>query len=167
MDTSALEAAAQSYKRAADALGVARETLQAEAVAHLRAGVKQAEVARITDWSREYLRRLRDTADKRAAETEVEALRQQVADLQAAQKRPKSAPAAPAPRAQVTQQVREPIELTEEEFRTFADLARSRATPERLQALNTVADRAPEGDADEVVVTEAWRTGLLKASDFA
>lgn len=90
MDTSALEAAAQRYKRADDALTTARDTLQTEAVAALRSGVKQAEVVRITKWSREYLRRLRDAADKRDAEAEVEALRQQVAELQAAQVAPEA-----------------------------------------------------------------------------
>lgn len=87
MDTHALETAAQRYKKADDVLKVARETLQAEAIAALRAGVKQAEVVRITKWSREYLRRLKDDADKRDAEAEaraeVEALRRKVAELEA------------------------------------------------------------------------------------
>jgi hypothetical protein len=86
MDTHALEAAAQRYKKADDALRVAREKLQAEAIAALRAGARQVEVARITKWSREYLRRLRDDADKRDAEAEaqaeLEALRQRVAELE-------------------------------------------------------------------------------------
>ncbi|MDI5965786.1 hypothetical protein [Streptantibioticus silvisoli] len=87
MDTHALEAAAQRYKKADDALRNAREKLQVEAVAALRSGVKQVEVGRITEWSREYLRRLRDEADKRDAEAEaqaeLEALRQRVAELEA------------------------------------------------------------------------------------
>jgi gamma-glutamyl:cysteine ligase YbdK (ATP-grasp superfamily) len=88
MDTSRLETAAQRYKRADDALKAARADLQTEAVAAIRAKVTQADVARITTWSREYLRRLRDDADKRDAEAEVSALRQQVAELQAAAETP-------------------------------------------------------------------------------
>jgi gamma-glutamyl:cysteine ligase YbdK (ATP-grasp superfamily) len=88
MDTSALETAAHRYKRADDTLKAARDTLQAEAVAALRAGARPTDVARITEWSREYLRRLRDDADKRDAEAEVATLRQQVAELRAAADQP-------------------------------------------------------------------------------
>lgn len=92
MDTHALELAAQRYKKADDALKAARDKLQAEAVAAMRSGVKQADVVRITEWSREYLRRLKDDANKRDAEAaalaEVEALRQEVEELRAAQEQP-------------------------------------------------------------------------------
>lgn len=88
MDTSRLESAAQRYKKADDALKAARAGLQVEAVAAIRAKVTQAEVARITGWSREHLRQLREAADKRDAEAEVEALRRQVAELQAAADQP-------------------------------------------------------------------------------
>ncbi|MEV1024863.1 hypothetical protein [Streptomyces sp. NPDC050264] len=62
MDTAKLELAAQRYREAEEALEGARLDLQAEAVAILRqADAKrgeQAEVARITGWSGEYLRDL-------------------------------------------------------------------------------------------------------------
>lgn len=180
MDTSALEAAAHRYKRADDALSAARDTLQAEAVAHMRAGVKQAEVARITDWSREYLRRLRDSADKRDAEAEVETLRQQVADLQAAQKQTKSTPAVAVPRQQVTQAVPqtrpqqadpEPgtVELTDAQARRLAQIARKDASSEQRERFRRVKETAESlgRDVDLAIIDAAFAMGLLSDEDVA
>ncbi|MEU1506466.1 hypothetical protein [Kitasatospora sp. NPDC005748] len=69
MDTTALDTAAQRYRDAEAALEAARKDLQAEAVTALRAGAKQVDVVRITGWSREYLRKLKDSADKRDTES--------------------------------------------------------------------------------------------------
>jgi hypothetical protein len=69
MDTTALDTAAQRYRDAEAALEAARKDLQAEAVAALRAGAKQVDVVRTTGWSREYLRKLKDAADKRDTES--------------------------------------------------------------------------------------------------
>ena len=68
MDTPALELAAQRYRDAEAAFKAARDDLQIEAVNALRAGTKQADVARTTGWTREYIRRLKDDADKRDTE---------------------------------------------------------------------------------------------------
>lgn len=104
-DMSDLEDVAQRYKWATDALDKIRTEMQETAVALLRQdGVKQADVARITRWSREHLRRLKEKA-------ELEALRQQVEELSAG-KKPQAAAATP--RQQVTQALPkpEPIDLT-------------------------------------------------------
>lgn len=68
MDTAPLDQAAQRYREAEAALEAARTDLQAEAIAALRAGTKQADVARTTGWTREYLRRLKADADKAEAD---------------------------------------------------------------------------------------------------
>ncbi|GGY84947.1 hypothetical protein [Streptomyces nitrosporeus] len=67
MDTARLELSAQRYREAEQALEAAREDLQAEAVAALQQGEErgnQATVARITGWTREYVRRLKKKADE-------------------------------------------------------------------------------------------------------
>lgn len=100
-----LEEVAHRYKGATEALDAVRSEMQTTAVELLRQeGVKQADVARITGWSREHLRRLKEKA-------ELEALRQQVEELSAG-KKPHAAAATP--RQQVTQAVPkpEPIDLT-------------------------------------------------------
>lgn len=66
MDTAKLELAAQRYREAEEALDAARTDLQAEAVATLRQTEErgaQAAVARITGWTREYVRKLKIKAD--------------------------------------------------------------------------------------------------------
>lgn len=70
MDTTALEAAAQRYRDAEAARDKARAALQAEVVAALRSTDErgaQAEAARITGWSREQIRQIKNKAD--SAET--------------------------------------------------------------------------------------------------
>lgn len=65
MDTAKLELAAQRYREAIDALDAARVDLQAEAVAAMRQEGKrgdQAEVAKITGWTREQIRLLMKAA---------------------------------------------------------------------------------------------------------
>lgn len=67
MDTVKLEAAAQCYREAEAALAAARTELRAEAVAAMRQDPKrgdQAEVARITGWTREQIRLLVRKADE-------------------------------------------------------------------------------------------------------
>lgn len=81
MDTAKLEHAARRYREAEAALGAARADLQTEAVTFLRQTDErgaQAAVVRITGWSREHLRRLKEKA-------EVEELRQKVEELSAEQ----------------------------------------------------------------------------------
>lgn len=70
MDTAKLEKAAQRYRDAVAALDDARTDLQAEAVAAMRQDPKrgdQAEVARITGWTREQIRLLMKAAEAEAA----------------------------------------------------------------------------------------------------
>lgn len=70
MDTAKLELAAQRYRDAEEALDAARTDLQAEAVAALRQADErgaQATVARITGWTREYIRKLKNKADTEGA----------------------------------------------------------------------------------------------------
>lgn len=67
MDTAKLELAAQRYREAIDALDAARADLQAEAVAAMRQEGKrgdQAEVAKLTGWTREQIRLLMKAAEK-------------------------------------------------------------------------------------------------------
>ncbi|MFF4576897.1 sigma factor-like helix-turn-helix DNA-binding protein [Streptomyces sp. NPDC001373] len=69
MDTTALDAAAQRYRRAEAALDKARAELTAEAVACLRSTDErgaQAEVARRIGWSRERVRQIMAAADAEA-----------------------------------------------------------------------------------------------------
>jgi hypothetical protein len=99
MDMTDLEDVAHRYKQATDALDTVRTEMQTTAVTLLQQdGVKQADVARITGWSREHLRRLKEKA-------ELEALRRRVDELSTAKK---PSPAA-APRQQVTQTLRKPV----------------------------------------------------------
>lgn len=94
MDMKDLEDVAHRYKKATDALDVVRTEMQGTAVALLQQdGVKQADVARVTGWSREHLRRLKEKA-------EMEALRRRVEELSTAKE---PSPAAAAPRQQVTE----------------------------------------------------------------
>lgn len=105
MDMKDLEDVAHRYKKATDALDVVRTEMQGTAVALLQQdGVKQADVARVTGWSREHLRRLKEKA-------ELETLRRRVDELSATKK---PSPAAATPRPQVTQALPkpEPIDLT-------------------------------------------------------
>lgn len=70
MDTAKLELAAQRYRELHDALDGAREDLIQEAVAALRQDDErgnQATVARITGWTREYVRRIKNAADQAQA----------------------------------------------------------------------------------------------------
>ena len=100
-----LEEVAHRYKGATEALDAVRSEMQTTAVELLRQeGVKQADVARITGWSREHLRRLKEKA-------ELEALRRKVDELSATKK---PSPAVAAPRQQVTETLPkpEPIDLT-------------------------------------------------------
>lgn len=67
MDTAKLELAAQRYREAEAALDAARADLRAEAVAAMRQDPKrgdQAEVARITGWTREQIRLLMKAAER-------------------------------------------------------------------------------------------------------
>lgn len=99
-DMSDLEDVAQRYKRATDALDTVRAEMQETAVALLqRDGVKQADVARVTGWSREHLRRLKEKA-------ELEALRRRVDELSTTKK---PSPAVATPRQQVTQTLGKPV----------------------------------------------------------
>jgi hypothetical protein len=66
MDTAKLELAAHRYREAEAALDTARADLRAEAVAAMRQDPKrgdQAEVARITGWTREQIRLLMKAAE--------------------------------------------------------------------------------------------------------
>lgn len=65
MDTAPdLTAAARRYRKAETALDTARVELQQAALAALDTGTKQAEVSRITGWTREHLRQLKKKADE-------------------------------------------------------------------------------------------------------
>lgn len=89
-----LEDVAQRYKSATDVLDAVRTEMQETAVALLQQdGVKQADVARVTGWSREHLRRLKEKA-------ELESLRRKVDELSATKK---PSPAVATPRQQVTE----------------------------------------------------------------
>jgi hypothetical protein len=100
MDMKDLEDVAHRYKKATDALDVVRTEMQGTAVALLQQdGVKQADVARVTGWSREHLRRLKEKA-------EMEALRRRVEELSTAKE---PSPAAATPRQQVTETLPKPV----------------------------------------------------------
>lgn len=58
-----LTAAARRYRKAEAALDTARTELQQAALAALADGIKQAEVSRITGWTREHLRQLKRKAE--------------------------------------------------------------------------------------------------------
>jgi hypothetical protein len=58
-----VKAAAHAYKRTKAAHEKAQAALAAEVVAALRAGKRPADVARASDWDREYNRRLKAKAD--------------------------------------------------------------------------------------------------------
>lgn len=167
MDTSKLERAARRYRDAEAALDAARTDLQTEAVDFLRStderGV-QAAVVRITGWSREHLRRLKEKA-------EMEALRRKVEELSAADK---PQPAVATPRAQVSAVVptepnaeattMEPLpEMLPREFRKIVARAMSRAKPDQRERLNLTAKTAEQlgRNKDDEVLKAALDMGLL------
>jgi hypothetical protein len=179
MDMTALEAAAHRYQAANEALENARAEMQTTAVAVLQGGAKQADVARITGWSREYLRRLRDKAANEAREAELERLRKQVEELtNPGPPSTRTRPAAATPRVQATATMPEPPAppressskpkpsskgrpLSELEARNCADLARSRADTLQLRRLEQDAAMAGDAYKDCTVVSSALDMRLL------
>jgi hypothetical protein len=72
MDTAKLELAAQRYREATAALKAARTDLQAEAISAMQQDPRrgdQAEVARITGWTREQIRLLMKAAEQETSAT--------------------------------------------------------------------------------------------------
>jgi len=163
-EMSDLEDVARRYKTAAEALDAVRAEMQTTAVDLLRQeGVKQADVARITGWSREYLRRLKEKA-------ELEALRQQVEEMSAA-KKPR--PAAAAPRQQVTQSLPKAVPsisakvraLPLERVRELADRAQDRY-PEWVEEIEAEYPNLRGPDLDLVIVELGHQKGF-KIPDLA
>jgi hypothetical protein len=172
MDMTDLEDVAHRYKKATDALDTVRTEMQATAVALLQQdGVKQADVARVTGWSREHLRRLKEKA-------ELEALRRKVDELSAMDK---PQPAVATPRVQVSVVVPpEPSTETEPHVEALATVslpemspreihkaikrAMSRAKPDQRERLNLTAKTAEQlgRDRDGTVLKTALEMGLLK-----
>lgn len=164
MDMKDLEDVAHRYKKATDALDVVRTEMQGTAVALLQqGGVKQADVARVTGWSREHLRRLKEKA-------EMEALRRKVEELSAPAE-PPTPPRGPSrsPDPQRQTPARKPVPepnvegrpLLDDEAKRFAELARSRAKPLQIQAFDQATETASGGLKDYVVVSSAMAMGLL------
>lgn len=162
MEMTDLEDVAHRYKQATAALDAVRTEMQTTAIALLQqSGVKQADVARVTGWSREHLRRLKEKA-------EMEALRRKVEELTAPAEQaapPRGPNRAPAPErrprpVQPDPQVEE-RPLTDEEAKTLAELARSRATPLQLQGIEQDVSGRPDGLKDFIYVSSAMSMGLL------
>jgi hypothetical protein len=162
MDMTDLEDVAHRYKQATAALDTVRAEMQTTAVTLLQQdGVKQADVARITGWSREHLRRLKEKA-------ELEALRQQVAELGAARKpRP-----ATSPRTQVTQAVPEHVEtvpdsvisppvvaMSGERVKELAEAAEARH-PEWIEQIRQAHPTADELRLHYLIVEAGVRMGF-------
>lgn len=167
MDTANLEYTARRYRDAEAALEKVRAELQIEAVAFLQQYASergaQATAANITGWSREHLRSLRKKADDEAErarrEAEVEALRRKVRELsgptgQAPPPRSPRPTVKPKPSA-------EGRPLTDEEAKTLADLARSRADDLQTRKLEQDAAQARDAYRDFTVVSSALSMGLL------
>ena len=68
-----VKAAAATYKRSKAIHEKNQAALAAAVVAALRSGARPADVARASEWDREYNRRLKTAADKADAEQPVEA----------------------------------------------------------------------------------------------
>lgn len=164
MDTANLDRVARRYRDAEAALDAARAELQTEAVDFLRQNDERGAVTtvvRITGWSREHLRRLRERA-------ELEALRQQVAELGAA-KKPR--PAA-SPRTQVTQTVPEHVEtvpdsvisppvaaMSGERVKELAEAAEARH-PEWIEQIRQAHSTADELRLHYLIVEAGVRMGF-------
>jgi hypothetical protein len=163
MDMKDLEDVAHRYKKATDALDVVRTEMQGTAVALLQQdGVKQADVARVTGWSREHLRRLKEKA-------ELEALRRRVDELSTT-KTPR--PAVAAPRQQVTQAVPEHVEtvpnsvisppvvaMTVERVKELAEAAEARH-PEWIEQIRQAHPTADEHRLYYLIVEAGVRMGF-------
>lgn len=75
MDTTALDAAAERYRNAEDALRRARAVLTTEVVAYIRSADErgaQAEASRRSGWSREQIRQIMQRADEAEAQAPAE-----------------------------------------------------------------------------------------------
>lgn len=163
MDMKDLEDVAHRYKKATDALDAVRTEMQGTAIALLQQdGVKQADVARVTGWSREHLRRLKEKA-------EMEALRRKVEELSAPAEPtvpPRGPSRSPEPQRQAPTRkpAPEPKEgrpLTDEEAKEFATLALERASEMQGQKLRQLTADTPKGYEDFAVVSTALDLGLL------
>lgn len=170
MDMKDLEDVAHRYKKATDALDVVRTEMQGTAVALLQQdGVKQADVARITGWSREHLRRLREKAETEAQKAEVEALRRKVEELSATAPPPTTRSTGPRPAAAPKQQHPRPKPepqvdgrpLSDEEAAILAALARSRATEMQLKKLEQNTSMVGDSLKDFTTVQTAMDMELL------
>lgn len=161
MDTANLEHVARRYRDAEAALDAARTDLQTEAVAFLQQHASergsQAAAVRITGWSREHLRRLKEKA-------EMEALRRKVDELSAPEK---SIPAVTAPRQQVTQALPKPVPSISTKVRRLpADRVSWLANKAEEMGLEWVAELRREyphlkgPDWDYVVVETGLQKGL-------
>lgn len=65
-DTTHLRQLSKRYRKLVDDLDAIRPDLQAEALAALGAGVRQAEIARITGWTRDNIRQMVKRRDRSA-----------------------------------------------------------------------------------------------------
>lgn len=163
MDMKDLEDVAHRYKKATDALDVVRTEMQGTAIALLQQdGVKQADVARVTGWSREHLRRLKEKA-------EMEALRRKVEELSAPAESPvpprgpnrSPEPQRKAPARKPAPEPKEGRPLTDEEAKEFAALALERASEMQKLKLQQLTANTTPGYEDFAVVSTALDLGLL------
>lgn len=188
MDMTDLEDVARRYGEATNALDAVRTEMQTMAVALLQQpGTKQADIARITGWSREHLRRLRDKAEAEAEkarhDAEMEALRRKVEELSAAAQLPAGKSATKDPsrtatptRSQVTQAIPVPapsatederVALPDEEVKRLNALGRLKATSEQQERLQRVVATAKSmnRDPDIAVLDALFEMGLLTDAD--
>jgi hypothetical protein len=168
--TPADEKAARTFSRYRQARKTEKElkpTVRELAVEELRRGASPAQLAALTGDGAEAFRRLREehgiAVDPRyESRAELARARKKAAPTvaaaapQSARPRPASSPA-PAP---------EP-DFTDEEIRSFADLAQERATPDQLRRLERTGGTVKAVDRDRAIADEAYKMGLLKDSDFA
>lgn len=117
----------------------------------LKAGATVGELAKLTGLTPEVFRR-------RARALGVERKRPPTVGKLVATK-PTGLASVPAPEPEQ--------DFTPEELRTFADLARERATPEQLRRLERTGSTVKVVDRDRAVADEAYIMGLLNDADLA
>ena len=129
----------------------------------LKAGATVGQLAKLTGLTPEVFRRRARTLgiEHKRAPTVGKLRPEPEPDAPQEQRRTPAPRQRPAPRKRAPEPSVEGRPLLEDEAKTFADLARSRATELQIKAFDQAAETASDGLKDYVVIASAMNMGLL------
>lgn len=159
------------YRQARKTEKELKPTMRTLAVEEMRRGASPAQLAVLTGEGAEALRRLRDEHDipvdpRYASRAELARARKKAAPSLSATPPVTHPMGSPEWTAAKMTPAPEPPDFTDEEIRTFCDLARERATPEQLRRLERTGSTVKAADRDRAICDEAYTMGLLKDADL-